>query len=109
MYQGTTPALVLRVKNKDLTEATVFASIKDGNHIITKTGEDLIIAKDSDDTLVTVTLTQSETMKLDKGVAEMQIRYITADGNAYATTKARVTVNDVIYKSIIEYEEEEGE
>ena len=109
MYQGTTPALVLRVKDKDLTEATVFASIKDGSHIITKTGEDLIIAKDSDDTLVTVTLTQGETMKMDKGDAEVQVRYITADGNAYATKKARVTVNDVIYRSMIESAEEEGE
>lgn len=109
MYQGTTPALVLRVKDKDLTGATVFASIKDNTQIVTKTGDDLLIVKDDDDTLVTVTLTQAETLKLDEGDAEIQVRYITSDGIAFATKKARLTVNDVIYKSVIEYEEGEGE
>lgn len=108
MYQGTTPALVLRVKNKDLTEdMTIFASIRTGTNVITKTGEDLIVAKDENDTLVTMTLTQSETLKLNTGDALVQIRYIDDDGLAWATTKAKLNVNDVIYKNIIAYEEAE--
>ena len=105
MYQGTTPALVLRVKNKDLTEATIFASIRTGTNVVTKTGEDLLVVIDDEDTLVTMKLTQNETLKMNAGDAMVQIRYIEADGNAWATTKAKVTVNDVIYKNMIEYEE----
>ena len=105
MYQGTTPALVLRVKDKDLTEATIFASIRTGTNVVTKTGEDLLVVKDDDDTLVTMTLTQNETMKLNAGDALVQIRYVEADGNAWATTKAKLTVKDVIYKNMIDYEE----
>ena len=106
MYQGTTPALVLRVKNKDLTEATIFASISTGKtNVFTKTGSDLTVTTDDGDTLVVMTLTQNETLKLNAGDAEVQIRYVEADGNAWATTKAKLTVKDVIYKNMIDYEE----
>jgi len=108
MYQGTTPALVLRVKDKDLTEATVFASIRTGTNVVTKTGEDLTVTTDDEDTLIVCTLTQNETLKLNTGDALVQVRYITSDGNAYATTKAKLNVNDVIYKNVIEYAEDEA-
>ena len=110
MYQGTTPALVLRVKDKDLTEdVTIFASIRTGTNVVTKTGDELIVAKDDDDTLVTMTLTQNDTLKLNAGDALVQIRYIDDDGLAWATTKAKLTVKDVIYKDVIEYDEEAEE
>ena len=108
MYQGTTPALVLRVKDKDLTEATVFASIRTGTNVVTKTGEDLTVTTDDGDSLIVCTLTQNETLKLNTGDALVQVRYITSDGNAYATTKAKLNVNDVIYKNVIEYAEDEA-
>ena len=107
MYQGTTPALVLRVKDKDLTEATIFASIRTGTNVVTKTGDDLLVVKDDDDTLVTMTLTQNETLKLNAGDAQIQIRYIDGDGLAWATKKAKVKVKDVLYRNIIEAAEDE--
>lgn len=108
MYQGTTPALVLRVKDKDLTEATIFASISTGKtNVFTKTGSDLTVTTDDGDTLVVMTLTQNETLKLNTGDAEVQIRYIDGDGLAWATTKAKVRVKDVIYRNIIEAAEDE--
>lgn len=107
MYQGTTPALVLRVKDKDLTEATIFASIRTGTNVVTKTGDDLTVTTDDGDTLVTMTLTQNETLKLNTGDALIQIRYIDENGLAWATTKAKVTVKDVIYKEVIDYAEDE--
>lgn len=106
MYQGTTPTLVLRVKNRDLTGATVFVSIRTGTNVITKTGTDLAMTASDEDTIVVCTLSQIETLKLNEGDAQVQIRFVDSTGTALATTKAKARVNDVLYKRVIEYQEE---
>ena len=103
MYQGTTPALLLRVKGKDLTGCNVFASIKAGMRVITKTGSDLEMDTDDDDTLVLCHLTQEDTLPLSEGEADVQVRFINSDGVAEATSKAKITIESVIYKKVIEY------
>ena len=109
MYQGTTPALLLRVIGKDLTDATVFVSIKTGTRVTTKTREDLTVTLDDEDTEVLCQLKQEETLAMSDGEAEVQIRYVTDEGNAYATNKARFTVKDVLYKKVIEPADGDGD
>lgn len=105
MYQGTTPALTFAIKNHDMSGMTAFVSFKRGADILTKTGTDVTVVYDSDNdkTVVVCQLTQQETLNMRAGDAIVQMRFIDSNGNAYATDKAELTVNDVIYKEIISY------
>lgn len=105
MYQGTTPSIVFEIKGYDLSIAKVFVSFKRGQDILTKTDPDVQTSYDTEEEISTVvcSLTQEETLAMRQGDATVQIRFIYEDGQAYATNKAEVAVNDVIYKEVISY------
>ena len=105
MRQGTTPTLAFKVNGYDLTDKTVFVSIKGREGVpLTKTGTDLKITYSGECSTVEVTLTQEETLKMRIGDSLCQIRFIDSEGIAYATSKAPINVQDVIYKAVIQYE-----
>ena len=111
MYQGTTPTIPFNVLGRDLTEATVFVTIKDYKRCneITKSGSELIVTYNDETeggeySLVLCPLTQEETLKLHPGEAVCQIRFIDNQGQAYATVKATVNVSDVLFKGVIAHE-----
>ena len=111
MYQGTTPTLPCRVPGRDLTETTVFVTIKDYKRCneITKSGSELIVTyndevEGEEYSLVLCPLTQNETLQLSQGEAVCQIRFIDSQGQAYATKKATINVSDVLYKEVIKHE-----
>lgn len=111
MYQGTTPALTFRVPGVDLTDKTVYVSIRStGGKELTKSGTQLVVTYNNDTegaeySLVACPLTQRETLDMRPGEAECQIRFIDGNGSAWATKKARVNVWDVIHKAVIQYEQ----
>ena len=103
MYQGTNPALLLKVPGKDLTGCKVFVSFKTGTRVTTKTGDDLTVTLENEDTEVLCWLTQEDTLAMSEGEGEVQIRYITDENQARATQKKPITIKSVIYKKVIEY------
>ena len=108
MYQGTTPTLTFKVPGYDLTDKSVFVSIKsNGGETLTKTGDSLDVSYNSQGeeeySLVELRLTQQETLRMRTGDVICQIRFIDSEGNALATQKATVNVNDVIYKAVIQH------
>lgn len=105
MYQGTTPYVSLKVLGEDLTGKTAYATIRQGNRLITVTGNRLTVDYDAEKqwTRVVFRLTQEETLSLSAGIAEVQIRYIDANGIAQATGKAKVDVEESLLKEVIEY------
>lgn len=105
MYQGTTPALTFFIKDNDMSGMTAFVSFKKGADVLTKTGPDVTVVYDSDNskTVIVCQLTQEETLNMRAGGYYAQIRFIDSNNNAYATDKAELTVEDVIYKEIISY------
>lgn len=107
MYQGTTPALTFQIAGFDATGMTPFVSFKRGADVLTKTGDEIIIAFDNvkNASVIVVQMTQEETLSMRQGTAVVQMRFIDENNNAYATTKADLAVQDVIYKEIIEYED----
>ena len=111
MYQGTTPALTFQIAGFDATGMTPFVSFKRGAEILTKTGNDIIIAFDKvkNASVIVVQMTQEETLSMRQGTAKVQMRFIDENGNAYATTKADLSVEDVIYKEVIKYDEDGGD
>ena len=106
MYQGTTPALTFQIAGFDATGMTPFVSFKRGADVLTKTGNDVTIVYDNVNSIsvIVVQMTQEETLSMRQGTAVVQMRFIDSNGNAYATTKANLGVQDVIYKEVISYD-----
>ena len=109
MYQGTTPALTLIVECADLTDKTVFVTIRCGNYSLTKTGGDVAVSYADGNSTVVIRLTQRETLLMPEESATVQIRFVDENGNADATNKAAFEVQESLYPAVIEYEGGDGE
>lgn len=89
MIRGTTPTDTIRIKNPgdlDLTTVDeVYVTIRQGVYTITKTGEDIEVAKAA----VSYSLTQQESLRFKVGEAEAQINWIYTnnEGRKRAATK----------------------
>lgn len=105
MYQGTTPAIVFSVKDCDLTGATVFVSFKYGKNVLTKNNVIVTYDSESGTSLVVCGLTQEETLAMKRGGVVVQIRFIYESGQAYATNKKVIEMQDVIYPEVIQFGE----
>lgn len=103
MIRGTTPDYLLTIAGYDLTDKTVYVTIKQDSAVITKTGEQLDVTADSEGTTIAVTLTQRDTLQLHEGKAEVQVRFIDSDGVALATNRADLTVDKVLLERVIAY------
>ena len=86
MYRGTTPTNVFRT-DVDLENASVlFVSYKqNGKVVLEKSLEDVSVKK----TLVTVNLTQKETLLFQDGIVTIQIRAKFPDNTAIASNLIR--------------------
>lgn len=104
MYQGTTPSLVFTVKGENLSDKTVYLTIKNNGVTITKRNSDLVIVYDetTEETVIICWLTQKETLSL-KDTAIVHIRYIDAYGHAWATEKGRFNVETSLNKNVLPY------
>lgn len=107
MRQGTTPAYTLTVVGHDLTDKTVFVTLKDAEgHIVTKTGEALTVVCEEEDSVITFRLSQEETFMLSVGTIRIQVRFIDVNGIASATDTAEVNNLDVLLNQVISYGQE---
>ncbi len=99
MFQATTPTFVLTLPDDvDLTQAeTVMFSFRQGSFSIDKSGEDLTVEANT----VSVYLSQSETVGLRNGLAQIQLNWTYADGSRDCTNIANVSVNPNLYKAVI--------
>ena len=93
MYRGTTPTNVFRT-DVDLENASVlFVSYKqNGKVVLKKSLEDVSIKK----TLVTVNLTQKETLLFQDGIVTIQIRAKFPDNTAIASNLIRTTAEEIV-------------
>jgi hypothetical protein len=103
MYQGTTPAIVFKIKGYDLTEATVYVSFKQGHSVLTKNSAAVSYDSELNTSTVVCELTQEETLAMKRGGVITQIRFIYENGQAYATDKKAIEMQDVIYPEVIQY------
>lgn len=84
MTRGTTPVIRYTFSLIDVNDITVaWLRIQQGSLIIDKTLEDASLGED----YLEWQLSQAETLRLLSGVTvQIQLRYKTSDGNAYATS-----------------------
>lgn len=109
MFRGSTPTLPIEIEGVDLSQAKVFLTIKNprqGKEFTFTTPDDFTVQYDAENEKTTgeVTLTQEQTLAINAGTCEAQIRYIFPDGAAGVTTKTSITIQDVLLNGVINYE-----
>ena len=98
MRQGTTPTIVINVNNIDLTELkSVYITFEQDGYLLRKDMSQIEIEDDE----IRITLTQEETLKFKKGIVNVQLRAITQDGLAIASSIATNTVHRILDKEVI--------
>ena len=103
MRRGTTPDYLLTVHGADLSECSVFVTIQQHSVMMTLSGARLSVAAQDDTTNITFRLTQEETLRFTAGGANVQVRYIDADGTAMATDIGKIVIMPVLLEGVIEY------
>lgn len=104
MYRGTTPTITLTVDglseiNLRSAYLTIMQTTKEQRVVIEKTLGDMSI----DGEVVSVTLSQADTLKLKANVkAEVQLRFLSQGGTAYATQITKYPVKEILKDGEIE-------
>lgn len=101
MYRGTTPTLYLELDTElDLSNlAEMWVTFKSPTVEITKTLSE--VAFDSETNVITVILSQNETLQLFNGKADVQVRLRTSDDLAYATDIVDVEIGRILKEGVI--------
>lgn len=100
----TTPTAELTVEGIDLTEADVYVTIKQGNALVTFTGEDLDVSLDEEDSVIRFTLSQEQTARFNaKQDAQLQINWVIGNTrNATEIPQIRIMPN--LLEEVISYD-----
>lgn len=104
MIRGTTPNYILTIEGYDLTDKTVYVTISQSYKKLTKTNKDLSIVYADGASTIAFSLSQHDTLSLQEGTAQVQVRFIDSDGIASATEIGTLTVNKVLLERVISYE-----
>lgn len=101
MYRGTTPTLYLELDTElDLSNlAEMWVTFKSPTVEITKTLSEVVF--DSETNVITVILSQNETLQLFNGKADVQVRLRTSDDLAYATDIVDVEIGRILKEGVI--------
>lgn len=101
MYRGTTPTLYLELDTElDLSDiAEMWVTFKSPTIEMTKSLSEVIF--DSETNIVTVTLSQEETLQMFNGKVDVQVRLRTNSGLAYATDIQEVEIGRILKEGVI--------
>lgn len=110
MIRGTTPTLPIRIIGADIHLAKVFLTMEDtrtGRQITLTAPGDFTVSWDAEAeaTVGDVTLSQEQTLSMEAGSCIAQVRWVFPDGSAGATRRRQISVEDVIMKGVITYDE----
>ena len=106
MRRGTTPTIELNIKGVEMADiAEWYITIQQDSVQLTKTNEDIEIVG----TLITIPLTQEETMLFKQGEAFIQIRAITTDELVIASAIRKLDdIERILYNEVIGNESTTG-
>lgn len=104
MIRYTTPSISLKLKDVDLTGNNVYVTLEQMNLKLTKTGLDLVIEQDEEDTDISFSLTQEESamFNFDKACS-VQVNYINSVGVRGASEIKGIPVMRNLLDEVIEY------
>lgn len=105
MINYTTPSIPLLVKGIDLTDGyDVYVTLEQENIELTKSGQDISMVKKTNDTEVTIVLTQEESamFRWNASVTVM-VNFIDSDGVRDAAGPASISVMRNLLDKVIKY------
>lgn len=98
MRQGTTPILQITVNNIDLADMEhIYVVFEQNGNLLKKSMTDLKV----ENNVISVLLTQEETLSFKNGNCNIQLRMVTYDGIAMASPIKTVNVYSVLNKEVI--------
>lgn len=97
MVKGTTPTFILTLQDADLTDSTVYVTFKQDELLLTKSGSDLTIEQN----VVSVFLTQEETLKFQRGNLYIQVNWTFDNGKRACSEVALVKVDNNLFNGVL--------
>lgn len=99
MRRGTTPTLKIKVKGIDVTQLkSAYITIRQGRKELTKTNDDIEI---QDGNIISVLLSQEDTLKFLGGHIDIQLRAVTCNEVAVASDIKRVPIGRILKEGVI--------
>ena len=98
MRQGTTPTIQITINDIDLNEMqNIYVVFEQNGYILKKDSSDL----DIEGNVISVSLSQEETLNFKEGTCNIQLRMITKGGVAIASPIKTTKVYRVLNKEVI--------
>lgn len=98
MRQGTTPTIQITINDIDLNEMqNIYVVFEQNGYILKKESSDL----DIEGNVISVSLSQEETLNFKEGTCNIQLRMITKGGVAIASPIKTTKVYRVLNKEVI--------
>lgn len=103
MYRGTTPVHTYTVPYRaDSIQRVYITYSQNGEPVVEKTIDDVTISPIDDSTCnVVAHLTQNDTLKFSVGEANVQLRILDTNGEAYASAEMRMRIDDILKDGVI--------
>lgn len=98
MRQGTTPTIQITINDVDLNEMqNIYVVFEQNGYILKKESSDLKV----EGNIISVLLSQEETLNFKEGTCNIQLRMITKGGGAIASPIKTTKVYRVLNKEVI--------
>lgn len=98
MRRGTTVTLditISSISNSDIK--SLYVTVVQGTVVVEKAIEDMKLEEDK----ISVFFSQEDTLKFSNGSADLQIRGVTHNGNAFASSVHRVPILQILKEGVI--------
>lgn len=104
MVRGTTPILTMQINSDidfdDIKE--IWVTVKDKFAELNYSLSDQLVTVDAENKIITVVMSQEDTLSLHEPNVNMQVRLLTNGNIAYASAIKTVLLSDILKEGVIE-------
>ena len=102
MYRGTTPTIIIDVTGENFSSASkLWVTFRQEENIVTRSGAEVTVTADGDDSEVSCALNEHETLAFRPGDVYVQIRWKDTSGVVYASPIVKTSMNDILLEGVI--------
>lgn len=101
MIKGTNPTIELTIKSHDLRNCTIIVTFSTKANKIEKNQNQITTVFSEGNTLLLVPFTQSESLRLSSGEAEVQVNWVDENGARKATEIKVIDIKRNLHERVI--------